>query len=142
MTAALFVFRRYGLAVPISIFVIGLLLQTILDKQHGGGYYASHLWAIGLNLLLSGIVTGIISCIVECPPSTGGGSYSSLLNIGDGFSEKVSEVGNDLGEHLDHFFTGASEDDAFCYVPLNRCAMALMAVGSVLIIMGVSGVSF
>jgi len=70
---AICVFRRFGLAVPISFVVIGCLLEVTLDKKHGGGYYSSHLWALGLNLLLTGIITAIISCIVNPPSTTSGG---------------------------------------------------------------------
>jgi len=125
---AICVFRRFGLAVPISFVVIGCLLEVTLDKKHGGGYYSSHLWALGLNLLLTGIITAIISCIVN-PPSTTSGGYSSLLDLSDGVGEKVQEVGNDMRESLEHFLTESSEEDMFCHIPLNRCSLVLIALG-------------
>eukprot|EP01083_Nonionella_stella_P131811 400709_1 len=115
------VFRRFGLAVIINVLVIGCILELALDKEKGSGYYSDHLWAIGLNMFLSGIVTAII-CFVTDRPAPTGGAHSPLLDIGEfGFSEKGQEAGGDtFRSHLDHFLWGSSEIDMFCYVPLNR----------------------
>lgn len=126
---AVCVFRRFGLAVPISLLAIGCLLEVTLDRKHGGGYYSSHLWAFGLNCLLTGIITAIISCIVDPPSTTSSGGYSSLLDLSDGVGEKVQEVGSDMRETLEHFLTESSEEDMFCYIPLNRCSLVLIALG-------------
>lgn len=121
---AICVFRRFGLAVPITLFLLAWLLQSFLNHKHGDGYYYKHYWAIGLSFFLAGILTGIISCIVS-PPS----GYSSLLDVGD----SLEEVGTNVKESLDHYLTEDSEDDMFCYIPLNRCSLALTILGIVLV---------
>ncbi len=126
---AVCVFRRFGLAVPVTLLLVGFLLQVTLDHKHGDGYYSKHSWTIGLSLFLTGIITGIISCIVD-PPSTASSGYSSLLELS---SDKIQEAGSNARETLDHFLTENSEEDQFCYIPLNRCSLALTVLGLVLI---------
>ena len=76
---AICVFRRFGLAVPITFFVVGLILEILVDRKRGGGYYTNHLWTIGLNVLVTGILTGILACVVNPPPTSSG--YSSLRDL-------------------------------------------------------------
>lgn len=129
---AVCVFRRFGLSVPVTLFLVGLLLESTLDKKYGSGYFTSHLWAIGLNLLLSGIITGVISCIVD-PPDAGGSSAGySPLDISD-IGDKIEEVGSSARDSLEHFITEPSEEDMFCYVPLNWCSLALSILGIIFI---------
>lgn len=127
------VFRRYGIAVPILFFLIGLLLQIIVDRKNG--YYTNHLWTLGLNLLVTGILTGILSCLVDPPPSssTSSGNDYSYLSLRE---LDLEDVKRDVKGSLEHFLVDENEEDMFCYVPLNRCAMGLMATGIVMVGVG------
>jgi hypothetical protein len=127
---AVCVFRRFGLAVPVTLFLVGFLLQVTLDHKHGDGYYSKHSWTIGLSLFLTGIITGIISCTVD-PPSTTSSGYSSLLEMSS--DSKIQEAGSNVRESLDRFLMENSEEDQFCYIPLNRCSLALTVLGLFLI---------
>lgn len=125
------VFRRYGLAVPVLFFAMGLLLAFIVDKKHGEGYARNHLWTIGLNLLITGILTGIVSCFVN-PPATSSGQYLPILQEG---KPDLQRMRREVHERLQHFVKDESDEDMFCYIPLNRCAMGLMALGIIMILM-------
>lgn len=115
----IFVFRRYGLAVPVAFFLVGLLLQVGLNKTGA----ADGLWVVGVDLFLTGVICAAISCAVtDNAPSTTA-AYKSLLE-GD-----MEEAGSDCRDSLEHFCTDDSSEDMFCYIPLNRCSVALMALG-------------
>jgi len=106
-----------------------------LDRKNGNGFYTDHLWAIGLNFLLSGIITGIICCIVDPPNSAESmsGNYTSLLNLDEGIGGKMQEAGSSVKETVEHFIREPSEADMFCYIPLNYCSLSLSALGAGLI---------
>lgn len=132
------VFRRYGLSVPLTVLAVGYLMEWLVDRSHESGYYSSHFWPLGVSLLVSGIIVGLVSCVLSSPTNTNGvGSsttYSSLLvDSGNGdydATSKLKEIGSDVQERLEHFvFEDNSDNDMFCYVPLNRCALALMGLG-------------
>ena len=123
---AIFVSRRYGLAVPIVFFVVGLLLEVCLDVTFGAADYMANLWALGLDLFLTGVITGLISCSVA---SSGRSSaYTSLLDA------DLEKARNHVQESLEVFLTEESEEDSFCYIPLNRCSMVLMVLGVLFIV--------
>lgn len=126
---AIFVFRRCGLAVPVVFFVVSLLLEVCLDKTFGteAGYYVTtHLWAMGLNLFLTGVLTGVPACVVA--DTNGNDPYRSLL-----LDHDFQEAAGNVKDTLEQFWTDESEDDTFCYIPLNRCSLALMVMGLALI---------
>ena len=123
------VFRRYGIAVPILLIAIGFLLEKWMNAKHGDGYYTSTTWPIGINLLASGILTGLLSCIVD-PASSNDYVYSAIRD-GD-----IEDIKQNLGDTFDKFVYEETSEDMFCYIPLNRCALGLMVSGIGLIVFG------
>lgn len=135
---SLFVFRRFGLSVPITLMIVGFVINMILDNKYGNGYYNNKIWPLGLTLLLTGIITGIISCIVDGPSSDSSSVFSrsgtySLLDLED-IGEKIGDAGSSLRDTAENYIYGTSEESTFCYVPLNRCSMGLIACGLIIII--------
>lgn len=123
------VFRRYGLAVPVLFFAIGFILDRSLNAKYGPGYYSSHMWPMGANLLVTGILTGILACLVDPPPSNDY-AYSALRDM------DVEDINKNIKDSLEHFVYDETEEDMFCYVPLNRCALALLAIGILFLFAG------
>jgi hypothetical protein len=112
------VFRRYGIAVPVVVFVVGLLLQTILDHKYGSGYYSSHFWSTGLSLFLSGVILTTMAYLLDDEKTYGQSEYT--LVKGD------VEVARDC---VESFINSPSQADMFCYIPFNYCARAITGVG-------------
>lgn len=148
-----FVFRRFGLAVPVTLMLVGILVQHVYDQSHGPGYYSSHFTPVGLTLFLTGVLTGIISCVVVSSStstttassgnnlSSSSGKYSSLLvDHGDSSSSSCSpeNIQTLLRTKMEQFVYESTNDDTdtFCYIPLNRCSQVLMGVGVVVMIAG------
>ena len=125
---AIFVSRRYGLAVPIVFLLVGLLLEVCLDVTMGAADYMAHPWALGLALFLTGVITGFISCSVARDGRSHGAAYTSLLVDAD-----LEKARRHMQDSLEVFLTEDSEEDTFCYIPLNRCSLALMVLGIVFI---------
>ena len=137
----LFLFRRFGILVPVIFFVTSFLLETLLDHKYGAGFYFSHVWAIGLDFLLVGILLSVAVCWVSPLPtrhsyySHVGGDEESALSTIKGYIETTAEMSNDRFQDL---FLEPSEEDTFCYVPMNWCAMGLVGLG--LLFMAYDGV--
>ena len=137
-----FVFRRYGIAVPVVLFLVAFLMETILDNKYGTGYYYNHFWSIGLSIFLSGILLTTIAFLVDEQNSTsysrngtsGSGRYTSLVK---GVVEGDVEIGN----CLENFVTEPSEQDMFCYIPFNYCALALVGLGILTMLLQVLPIS-
>ena len=138
-----FVFRRFGLAIPLTLMLVGILVQYLYDRNHGSGYYSTHFTPIGITLLFAGLLTAIISCVsastTSCntPSSTSSssGKYASLL-VDHGDISYQDTIQTTLRTKLEEFVYESSDVDTFCYAPLNRCSQVLMAVGVVVIIAG------
>uniref|UniRef100_A0A7S4K2M8 Uncharacterized protein n=1 Tax=Odontella aurita TaxID=265563 RepID=A0A7S4K2M8_9STRA len=144
-----FVFRRYGVLVPVLLLLVGYLVETLADKQFGAGYYSNHLWAIGLDLLITGTIVGVVAYIVgdhslntegNCclptylPLDMDDDKDSPLLNSdlttrGSNFLERCSSC-------LQTFIEEPSEKDHFCFVPMNWCALAMSALGLMFVTVG------
>ena len=112
------VFRRYGIAVPVVLFLVGLLIQTILDHKYGSGYYTSHFWSTGLSLFLSGLILTTMAYLLDDENTYGQSGYS--LVKGDV---------EDARDCVEKFISSPSQADMFCYIPFNYCAVAMMGVG-------------
>jgi hypothetical protein len=122
---AFFVFRRYGLAVPVVLFLVAFVMETILDNKYGHGYYYNHFWSIGLSIFLSGVLLTVIAILVDEQNATSdsrGGGYTSLVK---GVLEGDVEIGN----RFENLVPEPSEQDMFCYIPFNYCALALIGLG-------------
>ena len=119
---AVCVYRRYGLLVPVVLFVVALLMELAVDHSQGKGYYGSHYWTIGLSVFLTGILLGVAAYQVDDTNTYKQDGYSLL--DGD------LELGN-----LSLFVTEPQDSDMFFYVPLNWCAIALTGLGVVLMFM-------
>jgi hypothetical protein len=131
-----FVFRRFGLAVPLSLLLVGFVLQHIFDSKHGNGFYSSHFVPMGLTLFLSGVILGIISfAIIDSSSGGSGGNYSSLLSAVD-FGDTVGEMKSDMQDKVQTYINDTSDDDMFCYIPLNRCSQVLIVAGIVCMVAG------
>jgi hypothetical protein len=115
---SIFVFRRYGLAVPVTWFLVGWLLQTIIDQKYGSDYYTSHFWTVGLSFFLSGVLLTVMAYLVDDENTYKQDGYS-LADVKD------IEVGN----CVQNFVNSPSQSDIFCYVPFNYCALLFMGVG-------------
>ena len=120
------VFRRFGIAVPMLLFFIGLVLDILVDRNRGEGYYFNHVWTVGLGLLLTGIFAGIINCLVDPPPD--GYVYSSLQEI------DLESAKKDVRGSLERFVVEGNRNDTFFFVPLNRWALALIVVGFIMMV--------
>mmetsp|Transcript_15287 Transcript_15287/g.37772 ORF Transcript_15287/g.37772 Transcript_15287/m.37772 type:complete len:146 (-) Transcript_15287:143-580(-) len=138
-----FVFRRFGLAIPLTLMFVGFLVQYLYDNNHGPGYYSSHFTPVGLTLFVSGLLTAIISCVstsktrsnTSSSASSSSGKYSSLLVV-DGDSSGLDNIQTTLRTKMEKFVYESSDDDSFCYAPLNRCSQVLIAVGLMVMIGG------
>ncbi|CAB9529326.1 expressed unknown protein [Seminavis robusta] len=119
---AICVYRRFGLAVPIVLFVVALLMELTIDHSWGKGYYESHFWSIGLSVLISGIIVAAVAYHVDDDNKFNQEGYSLL--DGD------LELGN-----FGLFLTEPQESDMFCFVPLNWCALALIGMGVILMLL-------
>mmetsp|Transcript_27411 Transcript_27411/g.57200 ORF Transcript_27411/g.57200 Transcript_27411/m.57200 type:complete len:155 (-) Transcript_27411:210-674(-) len=135
-----FIFRRYGILVPIIVVLVGLAIELSLDKWLGKGYYSNHWWAGGMNLISSGLIMSIFTWIMGPPSSStnNGAVYAALdlenNNNGEGLLPKANTT-TTAGitwpdkDSLYEFVTTPSEIDMFCYVPMNWCALGLMGLG-------------
>lgn len=110
-------------------------MELVVDKNRGSGYFSSHMWPFGLVLVLTGVVAGIISCIVDPPPTSSSNNAMgySLLDLEEPMGDKMEVVGSQVKDAVEHFITESSDDDMFCYVPLNRCSLVLIVVGFVFV---------
>jgi hypothetical protein len=146
-----FVFQRFGLAIPITLMIVGVICQRWYDSTQGPGYYSSHLAPMGLTLFVTGLINAVISLLVTVDSSHFAGSsvtsssgsgtsgkYSSLLieSGGDGAGTNLEQLKTNLRNKVENFVHESSGDDSFCYVPLNRCSQVLMAVGIVVMVVG------
>lgn len=140
---ALLFFRRYGFVAPLSVIATGALLQLVLDAKYGTDYFVEHFWALGLCLLTSGMVTGAVVYLVDPPTSSsgggGGGGLYANLDTGAFLPKATQDVREScagcFGTARD-FVAQPSEDDHFCYVPLNWCAAGLVGLGTLLVAAG------
>jgi hypothetical protein len=124
---AFFVSRRYGVAVPVVLFLVVWLIELLVDHKLGSGYFSSHFWSIGLSLFLSGVILTVMAVLIDDEHvytknnnNNNHGGYSSLLVEGD------METGRYC---LHNFVKEPSQTDMFCYVPFNYCALALLGGG-------------
>ena len=124
------VFRRYGIVVPILFFLIGFILDRSSSAKYGEShYYFTSYSLIGINLLVTGVLTALVACVVDPPPSNDY-VYSAIRDL------DVEDISRNVKDSLEHFVYDETEEDMFCYVPLNRCALALVAIGILLIFAG------
>lgn len=138
---ALFIFRRYGFIAPLTVLLTGATMQFAVDQKYGADYFLEHFWSIGLCLFISGLITGTIVYNWLDPPSwSSRGAYSTLDSTG--FLPKTTQ---DVVEAMScdncwdsarEFVSEPSEQDHFCYVPLNWCAVGLVGLGTVLFTVG------
>ena len=56
-----------GLGFLVAVITFGALLltQLLLDAQYGNGFYTSHPWAIGLGLLIGGILSALVGFVLK-----------------------------------------------------------------------------
>ena len=130
---ALLLFQRYGIAVPILVFVSTLLMETVLDAHYGPGYYSRHAWVTGVALVFSGGALAALVWAIAPPSDMEPARYGLLRDV-------------ELGQYYDHtettkaklknFVLQPSGTDHFCYFPLNWCALVLLGVGALLVVYG------
>lgn len=127
---ALFLFQRYGIAVPILVFLTTLLGELLADKAYGPGYYSSHLWVTGVAFLLSGLGLSALVMWIAPPSHDNPAKYGLLrdVELGHYYDEDDTRLAK-----LKNFVVQPSGTDHFCYFPLNWCALVLMLVGTLLI---------
>ncbi len=54
------IWSGHGYLVAVITFGVCLAANFILDKQFGEGFYSSNLWAVGLALILGGVISAIV----------------------------------------------------------------------------------
>lgn len=143
------VFRRYGILAPVMIFLLGCLLELLVEKKHPGeDYYATHMWTIGLTFTLSGLFLTVFVWIMAPPQqshSSSQGDYAaldldlptaggSLLPKTDTASTRFLLEALPTKDDLYQFAVTPSEADMFCYIPMNWCALGVLGTGVLLML--------
>ena len=148
------VFRRYGILAPVVIFLLGCLVELLVEKKHPGeDYCATHLWTFGLTFTLSGLFLTIFVWIMAPPDQSNmssQGNYASLdLDLptaGGSLLPKVETASTRFLEALPtkdelyQFAVTPSEADMFCYIPMNWCALGVLSTGVLLML--VDGIKY
>ena len=131
---ALFLFQRYGIAVPILVFMTTLLAEVVADNAYGAGYYSSHAWVTGVAFLLSGLSLAALVMALAPPTVENPAQYGLLRDVEMG---RFYDDDDTAAAKVKNFVLQPSGTDHFCYFPLNWCALVLMVVGMVLILFDV-----
>ena len=127
---ALFFFQRYGIAVPILVFLTTFLAEVLADRAYGAGYYNSHLWVTGVAFVLSGVSLAVLVLGIAPPSQDQPAQYGLLRDVELG---RYYDDNDTPQAKLKNFVVQPSGTDHFCYFPLNWCALVLMVVGTVMI---------
>mmetsp|Transcript_7701 Transcript_7701/g.13960 ORF Transcript_7701/g.13960 Transcript_7701/m.13960 type:complete len:154 (+) Transcript_7701:68-529(+) len=133
------IFRRYGILAPVIVLLVGYAIELSLDKWLGEGYFSNHWWAIGANLILSGLIMSIFTWIMGPPSSSANGPAYTAVDLENNNNDEgllakadgTTTTGITWPDRdaLYEFVTTPSEIDMFCYVPMNWCALGLMGLG-------------
>jgi hypothetical protein len=54
-----------GFLVAVFTFAACLLMQLALDKRFGEGYYSTHPWAIGVALVIGGLISAVVGLLLK-----------------------------------------------------------------------------
>ena len=127
------VFRRYGILAPVMVLLVGCLLEFTVDRNLGQGYYASHLWTVGLDLIVSGLLVGLfVWFVAPSSSSSSGQAYQGLPKTSADVESSQVMARDEIT--LRDFVTVPSQTDHFCYIPLNWLALGLVGVGVLLVL--------
>lgn len=124
------------------LLLMGYLVERMLVSQ--GSFQSStaaNAWAMGLNFFLTGIIVTVVAYFVGDYSRHSSRSLPLYSPLEDGLdmglmSDGIKEIGSGLSENLQAFITEPSEDDHFCYLPLNWCGLAFILLGIVLMLVG------
>jgi hypothetical protein len=53
------IWSGFGFLVAVITFAACLAMNFLLDAQFGKGYYSSHLWAVGVALMIGGVLSSV-----------------------------------------------------------------------------------
>ena len=112
----LFLFQRYGIAVPILVVVTTLLAEVLADHAYGAGYYSSHAWVTGVAFVLSGLALCALVLFLAPPTADNPATYGLLRDVELGRYYDSDETPQ---AKLKNFVLQPSGTDHFCYLPLN-----------------------
>lgn len=105
------IWSGHGYLVAVITFAACLAMNYLLDAQFGEGYYSSHLWAIGVALMIGGVLSSIAGFAMR--PRGG----RELIDAQTG--ERVT-----LGPSQHTFF----------FIPMHWAGLVVVAIGGGIIV--------
>ena len=101
------IWNGLGFLVAAITFGCCLMANFLLDAQFGKGFYSSHLWAVGLALLLGGIISSGVGFLLK------------------GRSDRFV-VDEETGERL----VINQSDHSFFFIPMHWAGVVIAVIGA------------